>query len=290
MKPQDFDAIIGIDQTGAIKPNGQPKPLPTALLVRDTPWRLVCRNFERPLALNFLKLPNLTELLEAQNLSLSKARVLVVVDSVIGLPKALQKSACASSEIRKAITETRCQDGYGAKCAENFFSDLLKRHNASIESYPKREVELQLGANSVFRARPFQKNIQTGTYRVWKDLSSPFDASGPHSPTCTLDKVSLWPFESTTKPNAGMPILLEGYPTLAWRLLNNSQRGQPLRLDPNLKAMVQGLQGFKRVSADHQDAIMLCLLALTMLRNQTIKKRSQKQSLEGDILGSHLAQ
>src|SRR5690606_15146623 len=62
-------------------------------------------------------------------------------------------------------------------------------------------------ANSVFQSRPYQKNIQTGTYRIWKDLTS----GGP------TRWANIWPFETERSELLDAPWIFEGFPSLLWR-------------------------------------------------------------------------
>jgi hypothetical protein len=131
--------FVGIDQTGAVDRLGQPKPLPTCLLE------------ENKLSVFY------TQQFSSELLKLNPK--LICVDCVIGLPKSI------NTPLRHAMKLASLQEGYGRAAAQLFF-DLLasgKKHN--------RQVEFDIGANSVFTVHPFQKNIQTGTFRLWKEMA-----------------------------------------------------------------------------------------------------------------------
>ena len=287
LKLEDVDVIVGVDQTGAVKPNGKAKTLPTAVLPRraDGSWTLKCTSNKKALGLESLQIDKLTELLARHGHDLHKSRTLVVVDSVIGLPGELQKSDDAEAELRSIMKRAAKKPKYGAKEAEVFFNQILQTHYNGSDEYPKRSVEQKLRANSVFRSRPYQKNIQTGTYRIWKDLTTPLVPTGSVCKT-TLEQIELWPFTKARKPKVGRPVIIEGYPSLAWRLLNQTTRGKPLQLPKAVSAGVKNYKSLNQVSADHQDAAMLCLFAWSLLVEAKFSKPKQL-SLEGDILGSH---
>lgn len=288
----DFDAILGIDQTGAVKPNGQPKSLPVALVKKHSPhWALELPEGSANHWLRSLELSELKEFFENFHLDLFAARILIVVDSVIGLPKEFQTSEDARSDIREWIQKASKHPGFGAKTAEVFFDQILKNLNKKqgareiLSSYPQREVEIELSANSVFTSRPYQKNIQTGTFRVWKELSTKTEVQGFEAQS-TLELVKLWPFEKIRQPGPGTITLAEGYPTLAWRLLNGTSRGKPLNNLPKEQTKVIGsIQNLKGQSPDHQDALMLALLAHHLIQ-KSLFIPPETHTIEGDILGA----
>ncbi len=145
--------------------------------------------------------------------------------------------------------------------AEEFFNSFKQ------EKFLSREIEKQLSANSVFTSRPFQKNIQTGTYRTWKDLS------------LDIDKINIWPHLNY---NSEYFTLIEGYPTEAWKRLNNTNRfSKDLSILKKNCPEVEKIDIIKTFSKDHQDASLLALLCLTKLRDGII---FWDATLEGDIL------
>jgi hypothetical protein len=65
-------------------------------------------------------------------------------------------------------------------------------------------------ANSIFKLKPFQRNIGCGTFRIWKDLA--IDQSW----------YSLWPLEDYTKSTS---TIAEGYPSFVWKNFIQGKRG-----------------------------------------------------------------
>ncbi len=109
-----------------------------------------------------------------------EGRLRVLVDAVLGLPAAItaqiQRSGASLAgwfEQARVHHERRLGLGLlarGRDPAEDFFAALLKR--AGVSGVPTRECERLSGANSVFIPRPYQKNVQTGTYRIWVELGA----------------------------------------------------------------------------------------------------------------------
>lgn len=206
-----FEIFLGIDQTGAVLPGSagtRAKPLPwAAVFAEGDRARLV-------LPQEALGRLHLGPLRKALHLT-PRNRMAVLVDCVLGLPPGRLRWPDVLNEL------THVTEPFGRSSAEAFFESLLARHSLSAGTIPTRLCEEQAGANSVFRSRPFQKNIQTGTYRLWRDLAS--DADFP--------QWSVWPFS----PEPQSPALFEGYPSLLWRQLARLPSRQPDRLAAWLK-------------------------------------------------------
>lgn len=204
--------FIGVDQTGAALPGGlRAQPLPCAILVdRGRSWEL-----------KLLWLPSLTRAALEQafietlddtvgGLKLDSS-VTILADCVLGLEThvfraltgAARNQADALWGLMKETLKRQEPPFFGRAIAEEFFAELLKRSGHAGPGLPRRQCELAARANSVFASRPFQKNIQTGTYRMWRDLAS----DGTRW-------FSLWPFESARDSR---PVMLEAFPSLAWR-------------------------------------------------------------------------
>jgi hypothetical protein len=170
-----MSAFLGIDQTGAVNARGSPHPLPACLLNGDK--------------FDFFELKSFSP--EVQNLINKKFSI--VLDCVLGLPKGLSLSW------RQALHLLEHELKYGREAAEFFFD----RIGGGKVHY--REVEILAKSNSLFRSRPYQKNIQTGTYRFWVEMA----------------KSQNWfraPWLTGEAERPGVP-LYEGYPTLLWRRL-----------------------------------------------------------------------
>lgn len=165
---------------------------------------------------------------------------------------------------------------FGRDVAEAFFAQLQPPG-----PLPRRACEVAAGANSVFASRPYQRNIQTGTFRVWKDL-------GTHAEPW----LNLWPFAEAAAP--GLPWLYEGYPSLAWKRLFSevSPTGPPARRSDALRAWTRARFGNQvratattwralAQDADLADAAVLALAGWEWARQPGPRDRED----EGWILG-----
>ena len=175
---------IGIDQVGAVNSRGFPKPLPAC--------RLDGSRFE------FAQLKEFSH--SAVSTFSGDDSAVLILDCVLGLPKELNLNW--RDVLALLNTETR----FGRKAAEEFF---LKIGQGEIRH---REVERLAKANSLFLSKPFQKNIQTGTYRFWVEM-----AREP-------DWFSV-PWLSGERTSAFR--IYEGYPSLLWRRLLSVTNRKP---------------------------------------------------------------
>lgn len=242
-----FNFFIGIDQTGAARLGGaEAKPLPVAFVdARGSRARLVASVAGRPLKLEHFSREAIETLLGAalvQSISssaapspqsiLSSSSTALLVDSVFGLPSLAWPQGQRAGAItlrdlfREAAKDTHDRRGYGLRAAAEFFASVLRRSKSSSASastttvplpslkYPSRACEHLAGANSVFRTQPYQKNIQCGTYRIWRDLGR-FGSEWVH----------LRYFEEFNEADPlvtngtvfSRPFLFEAYPSLLWR-------------------------------------------------------------------------
>lgn len=250
-----IDVILGVDQTGATRGNGrdEPKPLPCVIAFRserhDWKLRVTCESASTGLALRAFTRDAINELLEEQKISASEG-IALHVDCVLGLAhRAItpflerpftgapaQDALLAARALRDRFAEAARfeHEGrrFGRQVAEAYFDRLASR--AGLEGPPPRRVCEQLAsANSVFVARPYQKNIQTGTFRIWREIGER-DA----------EAFRLWPYESPSfaastrrprGPRDQRPWLLEGYPSLLWKRL----LGVPVRSPASLGHLLQ---------------------------------------------------
>lgn len=187
---QFFNRIIGIDQTGALDSRGQFKPLYGVTLSLNRSGKV--SSFKAEL------LPTL-DLNQWRNQS---GRTLIVVDSVLGMPKSLLKK---NESIRDLFLLTKKHKCFGLKAGQVFFSGLYRdrmgvRLPKKVSNLELRECDRIADANSLFRSMPYQRNVQTGTFRVWHELSKQL-----------LHDVAIWPFDSVSKQTL---VLAEGYPKL----------------------------------------------------------------------------
>lgn len=240
---------LGIDQTGAVDKNGFPKPLPACLIEN----RSVHFFYLKSLSQNEIK-----KQLDKKDLR----NLLICADCVFGLPVNLKFSW---SQALQALENFA---GYGRKPAQDYF-----RHLGQGEIL-RRKIETACSANSVFQEIPFQKNIQTGTFRIWKELSlNPQDFYIP-----ALEKARF---------KDQIP-LFEGYPSYSWKLIFSSKQRCPEDLSALIKLNIPDLDW----TATHQNLVNkdknladAFLLALTMMKFET-EALKQCPDPEGWILGA----
>ncbi len=206
-----FQCFLGVDQTGAVLPSGRPKSLACTVLVRrGEEWVLYATHPSgKPLALPCFNSQFIEILLESFRQSLD-ANVAMMVDCVLGLPWVSWKhTGERPGDLRSLLRLCALETEYGRGASEAFFS----KWNVS-ESLPRRACELATGSNSVFQTWPYQKNIQTGTHRIWRDLTSIGDE----------DYFSFWPFDP---PRRARPWVFEGYPSYYWKHLFGFRKRVP---------------------------------------------------------------
>jgi len=231
--PADFKLFVGVDQTGASRPGGRGAyPLATAMIFETAPgsWRLCLTDARgRGLSLARFTPTDMALLLETQT-ALPRKRVGGVadaawmVDCVFGLPsvvlaprhpRAKPDSQALWREISRARRFTFEGKDFGRAPAESFFQSLRPAGKP-----PRRKCEVLSGANSVFHFEPYQKNVQTGTYRIWKDMAEARDGE---------PWANFWPMDSAQlggrAGKRGRPWIFEGYPSLFWKnILGTSSR------------------------------------------------------------------
>ncbi|MEW5851706.1 MAG: hypothetical protein AB2A00_23150 [Myxococcota bacterium] len=195
---------MGVDQTGAVMRGGAAaRPLKAAVALEEGrgAWRLHVDALE---GLTSVALNALLERAKAPG-----GGVALLVDCVLGLPRGVWSGTGADAlwaVMRRCADDDGGRPRYGMARAERFFASLLPEHARG--TLPRRECELVARCTSVFQTRPFQKNIQTGTYRIWRDL--------------TEDRarwVNIWPFDDETTAIPRAPWVFESFPSLLWRTL-----------------------------------------------------------------------
>lgn len=240
-----FDVFIGIDQTGAALKGGmRARPLRCAILWKKTPrfdrkWVLQLEEESpgragQPLCLPSLSLASLRELLARQGVKSDLGRCAIFADCVFGLFEEVwsaqggNQSEVPSARLWRILQGTRHRHGpsgekFGRGVAEEYFATVLERCERREhwpKAYPRRDCEMISGANSIFQTRPFQKNIQTGTFRIWRDIAESSDERW----------LNFWPFETEKSALPGKPWIFEGYPTLFWKELLGQKNRSPARL------------------------------------------------------------
>lgn len=155
------------------------------------------------------------------------SRVAIVLDVVIGLPATCWPAWAEGSGGDRPwslFARAAATPGWGRPAGERFFETLLP--GASAATLPRRLCEHDAGANSVFLTRPFQKNVQTGTFRVWKDL-----AGGEGGARWA----NVWAFDRRVAVRSA-PWIFEGYPSLLWSKVFGHRRRAPARFADVLAA------------------------------------------------------
>lgn len=247
---QDFSIYIGIDQTGAVNPQGRPRPLTVSLIDNTKKTRFFSN----------LTIPNLghAEVLELVKTCIPQfenEKVLICVDTVFGLPESTQTSV---DKIFHKIKDYQSNSkAFGALTAHSFFNQFRQ-----MDQIPRRKVELLVGANSVFNLKPFQKNIGCGSYRILKNLAQ--DRSW----------FSLWPFE---KPHKQF-VIAEGYPSYFWKTyLKSNYR--------NLNLLQKTFTDLEFKNLDQADSFILAYGAMLSAKQINNFNPSSQTQFEGWILG-----
>lgn len=258
-----MDVLIGIDQTGAASRKGKnAKPLPVCVLGLNTDrqWKVVTEFQRKKLQLKMLGPDELLELLTQLEIEVPLKKVGLAVDCVLGLPRTFVKKPPKGRpylwEVFRAAAEFN-KDGkeFGRDVAEAFFSNWVATDSKSI---PRRTCEKISGSNSLFQSRPYQKNIQTGTFRIWKELGR-----------TSTEWIRIWPFEKMKNPQLQGPWIFEGYPTLLWKEVLKSPTRRPSALKSLVSTRFPQVQidTWKHVQTDpdHADAFVLALGAAALL-------------------------
>ena len=96
-----------------------------------------------------------------------------------------------------ASRRAQCEGVSNRDLASRFFQSEWRKMKATRKEF--RDADLLTGAQSVFRPYPFQRNIQTGTYRIWRDLAEE-------------TAFEFWPWK--TPETSKKSLIAEGYPSL----------------------------------------------------------------------------
>ncbi len=248
----NFPIFVGIDQTGAVKLNGQPRPLNVCII--DAQSKKI--KIHAQLKIEKLCYKEISSEIKKWIPGFDQHKVLICIDSVFGLPQELSVPFTkVLSASKKFSFKTK---DYGAITAHAFFNQFLK--NPSMK--PHRAVEHIVKANSVFNLKPFQKNIGCGTYRIIKELS--------------LEKkwFSIWPFEKPTQQF----VIAEGYPSFFWKQIFNLKTR-------NLFALKSKMKTLNVTNIDQADSFMLAYGAMKSVDFLNAFKIDPNLKKEGWILG-----
>jgi hypothetical protein len=294
---------IGVDQTGAARAQGRSAaPLPVCWIHAETPEKAQIHLLESGPKSSLLTLESLTprclkDLASSLGHPSPGEETLLLLDCVLGLPAALECRDPLWRLFEKASMDR--SPAFGRGPAEAFFAELLSEGGGSPEDpIPTRAIEKALGANSVFRSRPYQKNIQTGTYRMWRDLGLGLrDHQGK-------PWLALWPQDFQEGPPAPeLPVALEGYPSFLWKTLFGTSPRAPDRIVSLAETASQehgirlewvstsqeGVQRRLAQSPDHADALVLALGGLLLAKTGNLFPESllgRRLIQEGWIAGA----
>ena len=297
---QDFNFFIGLDQTGAVLEGGlRAKPLPVAFLdARAARPKLIATSSSekgatpKPLKLTTFSKESLLQLLASQQVKLAEqtlasSQTAILADAVFGLPQDVWPNfKTLRSFFEEAASETETRKGYGLKPAADFFSKILNdanRNSLNSMPYPVRDCETLANANSVFRTHPFQKNIQCGTYRFWRDLG-----------LYGSEWIHFRYFERAKDFRLDRPLLFEAYPSLIWRealslrTRDRTKVREALKLFGDVEISEQDVDLMER-DADHADACILALGGYWLAKHDKLitggSSTDLKLSKEGWIAG-----
>jgi len=249
MKPK-FKAVLGVDQTGAKGRLGLAKPLPSSLLLYNgKSFRL-----SSPLFLPALNKKSVEGLLELQGFKCEWSEVLVVADCVLGLPHKIVGDQLPFVKLKQMMEKAFASGGLGLKDGEKFFAEICEPFDL-VENDLLRQQEKRLNCLSVFKNKPYQRNVQTGTYRIWSDLG------------CAKEYLNfnIWPYQK----EGSRAFLCEGYPANAKRVL-----------DLDIIDSILDVGIYDELSKDHQDATALALLGTLFFD----PSNEIKENIEGEIL------
>jgi hypothetical protein len=244
--------FLGIDQTGAVQKNGKAKPLPACLLYKEQVHLFYLESLSRK---------GLIETVRKTTGQKSLSKLLTCIDCVLGLPKSLDL------DWRESLERVTKVEGLGRKPASIFF------HQLGQGQILKRQVEIICKAQSVFQEKPFQKNIQTGTFRIWKELQ-------------LASKDFYVPALEDKKFSTQLPIF-EGYPSYSWKVLFGSNKRDGKRMSEfvkNKKVAIKWNRKHQAMVEKDPNLADAFVLALTIKKFKQ-EALNQVPTTEGSILG-----
>lgn len=233
-----FEVFIGIDQTGAWDRRARrAKPLPMVKIAK----------YPKESSRFLLSVHALSALTPAafrdEGVDPLETATLILVDCVFWPPPDARPEDMSASlwhEFKKAHAHSSQRGALGALAAEDFF----KGHHRPPGTL--REIDRQVKSQSLYSPRPFQRNIQCGTYRIWSELGSEPEPWA---------RVWPWLGSSTRHPSW----IAEGYPSRVRRSGQISWKHESLRYAPAARRRIQE-------SRDFEDAALLALQAFSFGR------------------------
>jgi hypothetical protein len=272
-----FHSFLGIDQTGAARNQGKSAAPLKAFWIR--------REKESAWVGSPVLIPSLTRSALETQFQINQQFALVI-DSVFGLPFSCWPHGVTSSDhLWKLLRKTHLVPGYGRKASELYFNRILAQSDHQGQGLPSRLCEEKAKANSLFLVRPFQRNIQTGTFRVWKDL-----ATGENQRWC-----NFWPYDTLKTGLKNAPWVFEGYPSWLWKNLFSFKKRSPKQIrnifGGALKVSPKDLKALE-FSPDFADAAVLAWSAVLLQEQNHLFRKIPKTQLianriqkEGWLLG-----
>lgn len=293
---QSNKAYLGVDQTGAvIKRRGgrvyRPLPAVIALPGRNrTIQILAVSRHQKKIGLASFDPGEIVALVEPY---VDVPRdIVVLADCVFGLPSDMRRGNASLRQLldRAATHDSAASEPLGRQRSAAFFRNILNeftpdRHDD--KQWPLRRCEQLASSNSVFQEHPFQKNIQSGTYRIWCDLGRSLRKQNGHP-------VRFWPHDFTTEGHTNdthathatgagqMMTIAEGYPSLYWKTFFGTKTRRPEDLQTLSTAALKGL-GWSLTcphwevitnDPDTADAAALALAAFIMQSSSELFQRS----------------
>jgi len=222
---QSTTAYLGVDQTGAViqRRGGKVyRPLPAVVALpgkNRTVQILATSRHQKKLGLVSFDQTEILGLIES--CASERRNIVVLADCVFGLPSDMRRGDASLRQLldHAATHDSTTSEPLGRKRSSAFFRKILeefRRDGFKDKKWPLRLCEQLASSNSVFQEHPFQKNIQSGTYRIWCDLGR----SHGNQKDAVL---RFWPHDFTTGPESNKVVadriitVAEGYPSLYWR-------------------------------------------------------------------------
>ena len=253
-----FEVVVGVDQTGARKNQSRAKALPTALLILDNKKKMHNWHLRPSLELRDFNKSSLLQLIKENFKETEWSKVLIVADCVLGLPKQVVGRKPPYRLLTSLMEAAARFEGVGLKAGEDFFNEHLPVADKLDDKALLREQEKFLKCLSVFKNKPFQRNVQTGTYRIWGDLGQNKE----------YQNFNIWPYEDSPDK----VYLCEGYPAHAKEIVEREGANK-----------IEGFSSLKCVSQDHKDASYLAILgALFFNPSHEIKNKNEGCILIGN--------
>ena len=290
---QSTKVYLGVDQTGAVIKRGggqvyRPLPAVIALPGKNRTIQIVAASrHQKKIGLVSFDQAEIVALVEPY---FEVPRdIVVLADCVFGLPSDMRRANASLRQLldRAATHDSAASEPLGRQRSAAFFRNILKEFRPGRDDdkkWPLRRCEQLASSNSVFQEHPFQKNIQSGTYRIWCELGRSLRKQNGHA-------VRFWPHDFTTGHHANdtndahagqMMTIAEGYPSLYWKNFFGAKTRRPEDLQTLSTAALKDL-GWSLTcphwevitnDPDTADAAVLALAAFIMQSSSELFQRS----------------